>query len=259
MSNKNIVLVIVEGNSDERLLNSILGKIDTSNANTQYEVINGDAFTRRNRLNGRNTIREIVISFVTKSKIPAKNIALVEYLVDIDGIFLDNSCLCCDEGQDDSFFQYDSQQEKVIFGSESKKEDVLARWNRKLERLSQVWYDDFHISLKEHSGTTKKKDIPVRVYFNNLTLEHALVNMILRGEDATDLKMDLVSEFVRQLEQKDDLVEAAISFFKDLIPNQAISNEEAWKNQKENPWTRGSTIYFLIEDCKKILLNGNES
>lgn len=254
MGKKNIILVIVEGNSDERLLDSILNKIDTSEINTQYKVLNGDFFTQKGTINGKNIISEIIKGYIIKSKIPAKNISMVKYLVDVDGMFLDKKCLCYDKTKPDDYFQYDQAQKKVFFGSESKKQDVVSKWDRKKRRLEQVWSDNFFVSLKQHQGTSKKKKIPVKVYFNNLTLEHTLVNKVLRGEDATDEKMNIVTEFISQLEKKDDVLESALSFFEKLVPDHAESNEVAWKKLEYNPWIKGSTIYFLIQDCKQALL-----
>lgn len=258
MVKKKIVLLIVEGDNDERVLNAIIQNLTHESEKIQFEVVNGDAFIDNHSRSGKSVIKNVIESFIDRTKIPAQRISFVGYLVDVDGIYIDKEDNVLDENKTDDYFQYSLSDKKVVFGCEPKQKDLEKKWGKKRMLIHDVYHDDFSIDIKEHERTKNKANIKVRVYFNNITLEHVLLNRLLRGEEFEEEKRNIVRAFVIALEKKHNVVSAAKDFFNKYIPTEAKSNKEAWLMIEKNPWIRASSISFLIDDFNNQL-NSNET
>jgi hypothetical protein len=178
MAKKKIVLLIVEGNTDERLMALILNKLNSRTGLVQFEVVSGDAFTADTQESGKTVIKNIVEKFIARTKIQAQQIACVGYLVDVDGIFVSSEHVTTDKTLEPGCFKYDLSKEMIVFGSERKRELMQRVWQKKRDRISNVLHDTLKIRIKEHEGSNSRKDLPVRLYFNNMTLEHVLANQL---------------------------------------------------------------------------------
>lgn len=246
MTEKKVVLLIVEGSSDERVLSSIIREMNAVSTSIQFELVRGDAFTSNSSAKGKAVVSAVISSFITRTKIPAKQIAFVGYILDVDGIYIKESDVSCEDKRDDDYFQYDSSSEQVVFGSKEKMENVQAKWVKKQSRVNELQSNDFTIKMREHAGTSTRIDIPVQIYFNNITLEHVLVNKILRGMDAEDEKKQIIRAFSKRIASDETPFETAKVFFQKLVPANATNNKQSWDKIKQNPWEHSSSIYFLL-------------
>lgn len=233
---KKIILIIVEGGTDERLLNFLLNK----EKNKRFHVVRGDLFVKGKK-GARTIVTDEIKSYIDKSKVWGKDIAQVVQLIDIDGSFMKDSDIELDINQPDDYFFYDVNKEKVVFGSENKMNAVKSTWKKKAEKIEKVV--EWELSIKAHEGTKSTVKIPFNLYFNNICLEHVLIKKILRGSGSEEEKNKIMDAFLDQLSKLSD--EEQCEWFKKKIP-EGTGETSDFDNLRKNPWYPGSTVYHLI-------------
>ncbi|MGX6473605.1 hypothetical protein [Pediococcus pentosaceus] len=258
MANKKVILLIVEGQSDERVLSTITDKLNNENVDLKFELIHGDSFTKGSNQGAKSIVKDSISRYLNKSKIQAKQITFVGYIVDVDGIYIAECDVKCNTEQHSDYFQYDKVNKKVIFGSNLKMRNVQKKWQRKKRRLDMLQAKDFSIKMKEHTGSNKTIEIPVQVYFNNITLEHVLVGELLRGKNSIEDKQNIARAFQKNIEGSNKTYEDAKDFFDAKKPEGVTSNEDSWNFIKQYAWQPCSSIFFLLEKLEHIYMEHKE-
>ncbi|MGQ2287194.1 hypothetical protein ACT5YT_08105 [Leuconostoc suionicum] len=245
------IIVFVEGNDDSRLITDLANNISTKSI--EIKCVYGDIFSQQDkRRRGDHIASSTIENYLEKSKLNAQDLLFVAFLIDVDGIFIDRNNLTVDDASSKNYFVYNDDQ-TVTFGSENKKKDVIKKWELKNKRLEYLQKENFKLSFNKHSGTRSKIEIPVRVYFNNIHLEHVLNESLIRGMANADEKSELVAEFIEFINSKEmPVLDTYKNFFKPLV-HDTSSNEECWNYVQRNPWKRTSSLYFFMIDLVDFL------
>lgn len=227
MSEKKIVVVIVEGPSDKAALSGVMKEFFSSDE-VQFAVVHGDI---------------TVHDYVTKDKIIEKvnqqidkvrgrycygydDFIKIIHIVDMDGAYMDDDKILEVEKEEKYTLYYEDHVEtddrnKIIQRNKNKR-DILLKLNR----------------------TGKVHGIPYRIYFNSCNLEHVLYGELKDFSD--DEKEELSDDFADKYEGQ---VEEFIKFISS--PDIAIEGNynETWKYiEKENrSLKRGSNMNLIFE------------
>lgn len=249
--NKKIILLIVEGSTDERILSSVTDKMKTKYNKIEFELIRGDIFGQNGNEGAKSLIAKPIRKYLETSKLLVSQIAFVGYLVDVDGIYVQEEDILVDNTKDKDYFEYDGAEKKIIFGSESKMKQIKKNWKKRVNRLNQLQHNDLSVKISNTFEKEKNIRIPVQVYFNNISLEHVLVNEIIRNESSR--KEKIAKDFHTQMSDSKITYEKAKDFFKKKVPVLCQDNKTSWDNVKTNNWVPSSSIYFLLCELEDII------
>lgn len=161
---KQIILFIVEGESDKHSFENILNKI-ISNDVVKFKVVKGDITVKSNKYTVCRQINKKVDEFLNEPKnkvLKVSDICKVVHLVDLDAVFINDDKIIKNdkdskEYKDDCYLV--PNRNNIIERNRNKKEVIL-----KLKDLSFIKYkqgDDINI-------------IPYEIYYFSCNLEHVL-------------------------------------------------------------------------------------
>lgn len=122
---KKIVLLIVEGGSDEALLMERLKEKFTKNQ-IQFRPYNGDILFDKNNRNKliKNVIGNFVTDYQKRNKLMKSDILTVLHLIDTDGVFIENDAVqICPEQTKKTFYET----ERICVDSEQQKKEIERR------------------------------------------------------------------------------------------------------------------------------------
>lgn len=122
---KKIVLLIVEGGSDEALLMERLKEKFTKNR-IQFRPYNGDILFDKNNRNKliKNVIGNFVTDYQKRNKLMKSDILTVLHLIDTDGVFIENDAVqICPEQTKKTFYET----ERICVDSEQQKKEIERR------------------------------------------------------------------------------------------------------------------------------------
>lgn len=157
MSAKKVVLIIVEGPTDEDALGVIFDRFFDKET-VRVKVIHGDITTEKqiNASNILNRITEVVQQSLKEYKLRKTDLLRVIHLVDTDGAFAPDSAVV-----------YDEHAEKPVYSLTTIKtthlEGIIQRNLQKKTNLAKL-----------HTTKHIWKDIPYSVYYFSCNLDHAL-------------------------------------------------------------------------------------
>lgn len=163
---KQIILFIVEGESDKHSFENILNKI-VSNDVVKFKVVKGDITVKSNKYTVCKRINNKVEEFLSEPKnkfLSVTDISKVVHLVDLDAAFISSDKIVKND-KDSKEYQRDCylvpNVNDIIERNKNKREVIL-----KLKDMSFIRY----------KKGDKDKIIPYEIYYFSCNLEHVLHN-----------------------------------------------------------------------------------
>lgn len=237
MKNKKILLVFVEGDSDDVIISSLIEDF-CEKLQLRVKVMNGDVFTRRNS-NGKIIAGESIKMAMENYGFSPKDVSYVAFITDTDGIFIPESDFVVTEGIETSY-SYDLVAQKVKVESERRLGEIQRSWSNKMKNLMPLMTEGLTLN-------TKNGKIAYGVYYNALDLEHVTQGKILVDHEKTRAADDLMDE-----------VDAGNVDLENLFRQKLIESgyTKSWKALENEPWSNAySNIAILLD--KIIEINDN--
>ena len=165
MARKKVVLVIVEGPSDETALGVMLNQVYDENM-VYVHIMHGDITTRKG-VRSDNILAKIgdeVRAYARSQHYTAKDFKQIIHIVDTDGVYIPETRIVEENGLDKIMYETDG----IHTGD---KQGVVERNRQKAENLYRL------------RGTGQIWNIPYRVYYMSCNLDHVLHNKRNSTED----------------------------------------------------------------------------
>ena len=167
MPRKKVVLIIVEGPTDDDALGVIFSKYFDNNT-VRVKIVHGD-ITTKSKVCSSNILAQItslVKQALNEYKLNKKDLLRIIHLTDTDGAFAPDDTIVFDATKMKTYYSPDSiltcDPESIKLRNRQKRENV-----RKLFSTKNVW-----------------KDIPYQLFFMSCNLDHVLYNKLnLTDED----------------------------------------------------------------------------
>lgn len=193
---KQIILFIVEGESDKRSFENILNHL-VSNDVVRFKVVNGDITIKSNKYTVRKRINDKIKEFLKEPKnkfLTPKDISKVVHLVDLDATFIDSSKIIKHDKDEKIYLndQYFVPNVNNIIRRNKEKKEVLL----KLKDLTYIEYKDEKVA----------RILPYVVYYFSCNLEHVLHNN------------PNVSTVKQKIELSENFAEEYLNKEKDFLP-----------------------------------------
>lgn len=183
---KKVVLLIVEGKSEEELLHNQLRK-QFQGYDIRFEIQYGDVLFsfNKNRQPIKNIIGDIVNRFLKKRKFKKNDMLGVLHVLDTDGCFIPKEDIQIDSSQSASLW-YESENLKVPNQSQLeymiKRNEVRSRNIRTMNSIQSIL----------------GKTVPYQMYYFSRNLEHVLFN---EPNPNKETKISDIERFVNELEE----------------------------------------------------------
>lgn len=152
---KNVILVIVEGTSDEISLGSLYQYFEDNTV--KFHICHGD-ITSDKKVNPRNIIthiNDICKKTIDKYRYKTKDIKEIIHIIDTDGVFIGNQSIL----EDSSFSNFYYSENNITYKCQ---QEVIDRNLRKRQNLLKL------------ISTHGIRNIPYTVYFMSCNLDHVL-------------------------------------------------------------------------------------
>lgn len=156
MAHKKIVMVIVEGPSDDTALGIMLSQLFDRNSVYVY-IMHGDITTRKG-VNAQNIVARLgneIRGYARSQHYTAKNFRQVIHIVDTDGGYIPDEQVINDGTKEEPVYESEgiyTKNPKLIIERNKQKRDNL----RRLQSTGQIW------------------NIPYQVYYMSCNLDHVL-------------------------------------------------------------------------------------
>lgn len=188
MPSKRVILIIVEGPTDDDALGVIFSKYFNNNT-VRVKIIHGDITTEK-RVNSSNIlthITDVVKQALSEYKLNKSDLMNVIHLTDTDGTFVSDEAILYDETKEKPYYCKDAIRTRdpaaIIERNRQKRENIQKLFNTKY-----VW-----------------KDIPYQLFYMSCNLEHVLYNKNNLNDDEKEKEallfakryMNNISGFVR--------------------------------------------------------------
>ena len=212
MARRKIVLVIVEGPSDADSLELYFSKFFDSNT-VHMKIMYGDITSKRgiNQSNIKARLGNEIKVYAENNHFKATDVQQIIHLVDMDGVFVDDSVIIEDETKDNFVYTLESiivpNQEEAIERNERKRENL----NILTSRTSVMW-----------------NSIPYKIYYMSCNLDHVLHD----NPNATDEEKKTNS--LAFTEKYYDDINAFIKFISESIFSQCTDYKESWDYIKQD-------------------------
>lgn len=182
---KRVVIIIVEGDSDEELLINRLRDI-YKNSEIRFEPQNGDIFYDKNSQKSiKALIGDVALSVIKKRKYKPSDILAILHIMDTDGCFIDDDKIIIDSSQRKqtlytlkSINVIDNKQKNRIVERNQKRSQNI----RGINCISSIVNNRFNYQL----------------YYFSRNLEHVIFN---ESNPEDELKSDKIEEFVNNLNE----------------------------------------------------------
>lgn len=227
MARKKVVMVIVEGISDEIALEGSLRNI-YQDREVRFKVVRSDITSDRDS-NSRNIkikVADLIKSEMSRSSLDREDILKVVHIVDMDGAYISKDSII--ESENCEGFNYS---ETGITATD--KEKVIERNERKAKNLNIL------------SCLQKiNRSLEYVLYYFSCNQEHVLHNLI----DAPDNKKNILAE------NFNDKYEDDFEAFKEFVSNSefAVSGDylETWEfiKRDNNSLKRFSNFHLLLKE-----------
>ena len=230
MTRKKVLIVIVEGVSEQVALENCLTEFLTS-MRIRFKVVHGDITSHRGSNPNNILIRvgDLVSDVMRNYRLRKSDMAEIVHIVDTDGAFIP-----------DSFIFSDESLEKVMY----KDDGIYARDRESLIRRNNIKRANLYrlISCK------KIRDIPYHVYYMSSNLEHVLAGK----QNCTDAEKMMIShDFSLRYENRN-------SEFLHFIESEEISVSknylESWNfiEKELNSLKRHSNLNTFFQRMKEV-------
>lgn len=204
MARKKIVLVIVEGASDETALGIVLSQLFDKDA-VYIQIMRGDITTRKG-MNSKNIVAKLgndVTAFAKSGHYTAKDFKQIIHIVDTDGSYIPDEHVIEEKNCKGVYYEADGIHTADVKG-------IIARNFQKRENLFRL------------KSNGKVWGIPYRVYYMSCNLDHVLHNK--RNSTAEEKESDAYA-FAKKY--RDD-----VNGFVDFVRNSEFSvngdYKESW-------------------------------
>lgn len=165
MAHKKVVLVIVEGPSDDTALGIMLNQIYDKNS-VYVHIMHGDITTRKG-VRSDNIVAKIgdeVRTYAKSKHYSAKDFKQIIHIVDMDGAYIPDEKIVFDSECEKISYESDgihtSDQQKIVERNKQKKGNL-----QRLKVTGQIW------------------NVPYRVYYMSCNLDHVLHNKRNSSDD----------------------------------------------------------------------------
>lgn len=165
MARKKIVLVIVEGPSDETALGVMLNQVYDENM-VYVHIMHGDITTRKG-VKSDNILAKIgdeVRAYARSQHYTSKDFKQIIHIVDTDGVYIPEAQIVEEKSLDKIMYETDgihtSDRNSIVVRNKQKRENLY-----RLRGTGQIW------------------NIPYRVYYMSCNLDHVLHNKRNSTED----------------------------------------------------------------------------
>ncbi|MDA2884810.1 hypothetical protein ACYT4K_06250 [Lactococcus lactis] len=236
---KKIILVFVEGVSDDTVFNFLLENI-CNQQKYKTEIIGGDPFSDNEniRKGGKTIVNEAVKGYLSKNKLKAKDIEYVAFITDADGINIPRRDFIIEEVHAmESNYIYDLDNGIVKSKNLICKTNILTSWKRKNEKLCPLMCDGVTTRVNSYN-------IPIGLYFNSVNLEHVTQGKILPWDKKDDAADDLIDQY-------ENNIEGLFQIFKDKTISDNL--KDSWEALKESEWrVPYSNVNILFEKIRQI-------
>ena len=165
MAHKKIVMVIVEGPSDDTALGVMLSQLFDRNSVYVY-IMHGDITTRKG-VNAQNIVARLgneIRGYARSQHYTAKNFRQVIHIVDTDGGDIPDEQVIKDDTKEEPAYESEgiyTKNPKLIIERNKQKRDNL----RRLQSTGQIW------------------NIPYQVYYMSCNLDHVLYDKRNSSDD----------------------------------------------------------------------------
>ncbi|MDG6155640.1 hypothetical protein [Lactococcus formosensis] len=236
---KKIILVFVEGVSDDTVFNFLLENI-CNQQKYKTDIIGGDPFSddENIRKGGKTIVNEAVKGYLSKNKLKAKDIEYVAFITDADGINIPREDFIVEEDSTmESNYIYDLDNGIVKSKNLKCQSNILTSWERKYKKLCPLMYDGITTSVNTYN-------IPIGIYFNSVNLEHVTQGKILPWDEKDDAADALIDQY-------ENNIEGLFQIFKEKTISENL--KDSWEFLKELEWkVPYSNVNILFEKIKQI-------
>lgn len=212
MARRKIVLVIVEGPSDADSLELYFSKFFDSNT-VHMKIMYGDITSKKgiNQSNIKARLGNEIRIYAENNHFKATDVQQIIHLVDMDGVFIDDSFVVEDKTKDKFVYTLESievpNQQEAIERNERKRENL----NILSSRTSVMW-----------------NSIPYKIYYMSCNLDHVLHDK----PNATDEEKK-INSLVFTEKYYDD-INAFIKFISESTFSQCTDYKESWDYIKQD-------------------------
>lgn len=164
MSEKKVVVFIVEGPSDESALGTIMKEYFSSNE-VQFIVVHGD-ITLKDYVSSADILKKIneqIEAVKIRYRYNQDDFIKIIHIVDMDGVYISNTDIVETDVEKTQYYEdhIDAKCANIIAERNKRKGDILYKLRK----------------------TGKIKGIPYRIYFNSCNLEHVLYGELKEYSD----------------------------------------------------------------------------
>lgn len=224
MSEKKVVVFIVEGPSEEAALGSIM-KEYFSNNEVQFVVVHGD-ITLKDYVSHDNIVKKIneqIERVKSRYRYMQEDFLKVIHIADTDGVYIPEADVKEADVEEVKYYEdhIDAKNASVIVDRNKKKGDILSKL-RKTGRIHKI---------------------PYRIYFNSCNMEHVLYGELKNYSD--EEKQILSDDFA---DKYDGSVEAFIEFISDVTIAVQGTYQKTWDyiEKDKNSLNRNTNMHLIF-------------
>lgn len=234
MENKKLVIVIVEGPTDEIVLSVGLDKYLKNNV-VKFIVYKGDITSdgRVSPFNIRSKIVSLIKNYLKLNHFKTSDLDRVIHVVDIDGTFVDKSHV-----------YYTNHYSRIAYNKDgiytSSVGNIIKRNEHKKANISNLISYDY-ISINKHR-------IDYDIYYNCLNLEHVFVDKRNVSDGA---KKDFALETALKIDSNQDMFYTKV---KSAYPLVDLNYFQSWDYLKVelNSLQRSSNLLILLNKLQNL-------
>lgn len=238
---KEVILLIVEGQNDEDLLTEYIEEefAEVGDKTYRFEVTDGDILSRpSNNLetNPVKKVNDVLNKFMKEKKFRIGDIAHIFQVIDVDGILASSDTYQVRE-QLTSNHEYDLMNNKIYFRTQNILNATSRIWDNKLRLVNRL------------AKTDKIRNRKYKLLYFSVTSEHVIANQIYWQQDD---KFNAIDAFQ---DQYPDLSSLRSFLKKENLVYQTNDIQESWaKLLAEEKLIRKTNINLLFDEIEKILL-----
>ncbi len=225
MSEKKVVVFIVEGPSDEAALGTIMKEYFSSNE-VQFIVVHGD-ITLKDYVSDDSILKKIneqIEGIKSRYRYSQEDFIKVIHIVDMDGVYIPDMDIIEADVEKIQYYEdhIDTKSTSIIVERNRRKGDILYKLRK----------------------TGKVNGIPYRIYFNFCNLEHVLYGEL---KDYSDEEKQILSDdFAEKYEGKSDEFIEFISASNVAVPG-TYQNTWDYIEKDKNSLNRHTNMHLIFE------------
>ncbi len=234
---KRVVIVLVEGSSDEELLIERL-KAKYQQFDIRFECQRGDIFYEINRnVNIKNRVGDVVKKAIQTRKYQANDVVAIVHLMDTDGCFIkdDNVTIDCNQNQKTYYHP------TMISVDCLRQQELIINRNNERSRNVQIMATIPKIINNKY---------PYQLYYFSRNLEHVVFD---EANPASENKYEAIEELVESLSEPVELFLA--QWMQPLEGTYEQQYKQSWKciQQESNSLNRSTNVPLLFDFLDETL------